>query len=127
MKKLSTVFLALAVVGVVATPGFAATETITGTVVDQNCYMKDKPNNVSVDHKMPADVKACAVACAKKGEPLALLTKDGKVYTIAGGLAANNNAKLVSHVGHTVSVTGDVVAKGASSTISSSELKMVSK
>ena len=42
-----------------------------------------------------------------------------KGVTIAGGLAANNNAKLVSHLGHTVSITGDVVAKGDRSTISS--------
>ena len=126
MKKLLTGLIAVAV-GLVAAPAFSAMETVTGTVVDQNCYTKDKANNLGVDHKMPADVTACAVACAKKGQPLALVTKDGKMHTIAGGLAANNNAKLVPHVGHTVSITGDVVAKGNSSTITSSELKMVSK
>ena len=38
----------------------------------------------------------CAAMCAKKGAPLALLTSDGKVYTIAGGLAADKNAKLIA-------------------------------
>ena len=127
MKNLLTGLIAVAVVGLIAAPAFSAIETVTGTVVDQNCYMKDKVNNLRVDHKMPADVTACAVACAKKGQPLGLVTKDGKVYTIAGGLAASNNAKLIPHLGHTVSISGDVVAKGDSSTITSSELKMVSK
>ena len=44
---------------------------------------------------MPADMAGCAVMCAKKGMPLALLTTDGKAYTIKGGLAADNNAKFV--------------------------------
>ena len=126
MKKLFAGIVAVAFVGLVAAPAFAAVETVTGTLVDQNCYMKDKANNLGVDHKMPADVKGCAIGCAKKGQPLALVTKDGKVYTIAGGLAADNNAKLVAHLGHTIAVTGDVVAKGDANTITSSELKMVS-
>jgi hypothetical protein len=127
MKKLFAGLVALLFVGLVAAPALAAVETVTGTLVDQNCYMKDKVNNLGVDHKMPADVKGCAIGCAKKGQPLAVLTKDGKVYTIAGGLAADNNAKLVAHMGHTIAVTGDVVTKGDTNTITSDELKMVSK
>jgi hypothetical protein len=73
-------------------PAFAKTESVTGKVIDMTCYMKDKANNAGMDHKMPADTKDCAAACAKKGQPLALLTSDGKVYEIAGGLAENNNA-----------------------------------
>jgi hypothetical protein len=126
MKMLFAGIVALAIVGLVAAPAFAAVETVTGTLVDQNCYTKDK-TNTGVDHKMPADVKGCAIGCAKKGQPLAVVTKEGKVYTIAGGLAAENNAKLVPHLGHTVAVTGDVVSKGESNTITSSEVKMVSK
>ncbi len=76
---------------------------------------------------MPKDVAGCATACAKKGLPLALLTTDGKVYTIAGDLAANNNAKLVPHVTHTVAITGDVVTKDGKMTITSDALKMVSR
>jgi hypothetical protein len=105
----------------------AATETVTGKVIDQSCYMMDKVNNSGVDHKMPADTKDCAIACAKKGRPMALLTSDGKVYTITGGLAADNNAKLVPHIAHTVSITGDVTTKDGAMTIAAADLKMVSR
>ena len=121
MRKL----LASLVLGVLAVaPVVAATETVTGTLIDQSCYMKDKASNAGDDHKMPADVKGCATACAKKGRPMALLTADGKVYTVAGALAADNNAKLVGHIGHKVSVTGEVTMKDGASTITGADLKM---
>ena len=122
-------FAALTIVSLVlvSVPAFAKTETVKGQIVDQACYTKDKVNNKGVDHKMPADTKDCAVACAKKGQPLALLTTDGKLYTIAGGLAANNNAKLVPHVGHTVEITGDTMDMKDSMMITAADLKMISK
>ena len=43
---------------------------------------------------------------------------------IAGGLAANNNADLVPHLGHVVAVTGDVTSKGDTMTITASTLTM---
>ena len=69
----------------------------------------------------------CAIACAKKGAPLALLTADGKLYQITGGLAADNNAKLVPHVSHTVEVTGEVTEKDGKKMIASDALKMLSR
>lgn len=108
-------------------PVLAKTETVTGKIVDVGCYMKDKANNTTDDHKMPADTKACATACAKTGRPMALLTSDGKVYEIAGGLAENKNAKLIPHVAHTVSITGDTMDNAGKMMIHASELKMVSK
>jgi hypothetical protein len=108
-------------------PAFAATETVKGQVVDMGCYNKDK-SNTGVDHKMPKDTKDCAIACAKDGQPLALLTSDGKVYQISGGLAANKNAKLIAHVSHTVEITGDVMDHGGGKMmISADSLKMISK
>jgi hypothetical protein len=124
MRKLLAGVAAAALVLALGAPALAATETITGKIVDQSCYMKDKANNAGVDHKMPADVAGCAAACAKKGRPLALLTTDGKVYTITGGLAADNNAKLVGHLSHTVAITGDVTTKDGQMSISSDALKM---
>ena len=120
----------VAVVGFVVLggiPAWAKTETVKGQLVDQACYTKDMPNNKGVDHKMPADTKDCAIACAKKGQPMALLTPDGKVYTIYGGLAANKNAKLVPHMGHMVEITGDTMDMGGSMMITAADLKMVSK
>jgi len=108
-------------------PAFAASETVKGQVVDMGCYKADK-SNTGVDHKMPkGDTKDCALGCAKAGQPLALLTSDGKVYQIAGGLAADKNAKLIAHVAHTVEITGDVMDHGGTMMISADSLKMISK
>lgn len=126
MRRVSIATSAL-LFALVVMPALATAETVRGTIVDQSCYLKDKANNAGVDHKMPADVKDCATACAKKGRPLALLTSDGKVYTIAGALAADNNAKLVGHVAHTVEITGDVTSKDGAMTITATDMKMVSK
>jgi hypothetical protein len=126
MRNTIAGFIATAFVLAVGVPLFAATETVKGQVVDQTCYMKDKANT-GKDHKMPQDVTDCAIACAKKGAPLALLTADGKLYQITGGLAADNNAKLVPHVSHTVEITGDVSEKDGKMMIASDALTMVSK
>jgi len=108
-------------------PAFAASETVKGQVVDMGCYKADK-SNTGVDHKMPkGDTKDCALGCAKAGQPLALLTSDGKVYQIAGGLAADKNAKLIAHVSHTVEITGDVMDHGGTMMITADSLKMISK
>jgi len=107
-------------------PAFAATQTISGRLVDETCYKQNKVNT-GVDHKMPEDTPGCAVTCAKMGLPVALLTDDGKVYTVTGDLAANNNAKLVPHMSHKVELTGDVTEKGGERTIAATNLKMISK
>ena len=124
------VFVSAVVVGLMAalaTPAFAKAETLRGQLVDQTCYLKDKINNKGVDHKMPEDTKQCAIACAKEGSPVALLTADGKLYTIAGGLAANKNAKLIPHLGHTVEIAGDTMDMKTSMMITASDLKMISQ
>ena len=126
MRKLIAGLSAAAFVLVLVAPAYAATETITGKLIDQSCYTKNK-ENTGADHKMPQDVAGCAAMCAKKGMPLALLTTDGKIYTVAGGLAADMNAKLVPHISHTIAITGDVVTKNGEMTITSDALKMISR
>jgi type 1 fimbria pilin len=127
MRKILAVVAAAAFVMALGAPAFAATETVKGQIVDQACYKMDK-TNTGVDHKMPkGDTKDCAIGCAKAGRPLALLTADGKVYEIAGGLAADKNAKLIPHVAHTVEITGDVMDHGGSMMITADSLKMISK
>ena len=127
MSKLFTGFAVAAFVVVLGAPAFAATETVKGKIVDQACYTKDMKANAGKDHKMPQDVTDCATACAKKGAPLALLTEDGKLYQITGGLAADMNAKLISHISHTVEVTGDVTEKDGKKMIASADLTMISR
>jgi hypothetical protein len=124
-------FVGLMVVGflvALSAPAFAKTETVKGRIVDESCYTMDKANNSGKDHKMPkGDTPDCAVACAKNGRPMAILTEDGKVYVLAGGLAADKNAKIVPHVSHVVEVTGDVTEADGKMTITSDALKMISR
>jgi hypothetical protein len=127
MRKVFARVAAVAFAVALGAPAFAATETVTGQIIDEDCYTKDKANNKGRDHKMPADTANCAVGCAKTGAPMALLTADGKVYTIKGELSANKNAKLVPHVAHTVEITGDVSTASGKMSIAAADLKMVSR
>src|SRR5262249_14261538 len=127
MRKMIAAMSAAAFVLALGAPAFAKTETVQGQVVDLGCYKMDKAN-AAVDHKMPkGDTKACAIGCAKPGKPMAILTKDGKVYELAGGLAADKNARIVPHVGHTIEVTGEVMDHDGSTMIMADSLKMLSK
>src|SRR5262245_62874570 len=108
MRRMFAFVAAAAFVAGLSAPAFAKTETVKGQIVDMGCYKMDKANTGN-DHKMPkGDTPDCEVGCAKAGRPMAILTADGKVYQLSGGLAADKNVKIVPHVGHTVEVTGDV-------------------
>jgi hypothetical protein len=127
MRHMLTGLSVAALVVAFGAPVFGASATVKGQIVDQSCYNMDK-SNTGVDHKMPkGDTKDCAVACAKAGRPMALLTAEGKVYEIAGGLAADKNAKIIAHVSHTVEITGDVMDHDGKLMISADSLKMISK
>jgi hypothetical protein len=102
---------------VYAVPAFAETKTVKGEIVDQACYTKDKANKGEAH-------KDCTEKCMKKGSPVALVTATGEVYTITGEYAANMNAKLVPHAGHTVEATGDVSEKDGKMIIAVTSLKM---
>lgn len=117
--------LAAAVFIVVSSaPAWAKTMTVKGQVVDEGCSLREMGQKGG-DHEKASEMDQCAIDCAKRGEPVALLTADGKVYRITGGLAANNNAKLVPHMNHTVEITGDVSEKDGKVQIAANELKMV--
>src|SRR5262245_65876961 len=127
MKTLIAMFATTAVVVALAAPTFAKTETVKGQIIDGACYKMDK-TNAGLDHKMPkGDTKDCALICAKAGHAMSILTADGKVYELTGGLAADNNAKIITHVSHTVEVTGDVTEKDSNILITADDSKMVSK
>ena len=122
-KYLAVLIGAAAVAGALAgtTPRLAAaTETITGEVISLSCYMNDKT-------KIGRKGYTCALATVKwEGNPAGLLTADGKVYQIAGGLTANNNEKLWPILGHTVTITGETSRKEGMPTITADEAKDVS-
>ena len=92
-----------------------------------SCYNKDK-SNTGVDHKMPEGRHEGLRHRLRQGRPAAgLADADGKVYQISGGLAAEKNAKLIAHISHTVSITGDVMDHGGGKMmISADSLKMIS-
>jgi len=128
MRKMFAGLMVVAFIAALSAPAFAKTETVKGRIVDVSCYTMDKANNAGKDHKMPkGDTPDCAEACAKNGRPMGLLTDDGKVYVLAGGLAAEKNAKIVPHIAHVVEVTGDVTEADGKMTITSDALKMISR
>src|SRR4026207_555695 len=112
MRRMFAALTVAAFVAALGAPAFAKEATVKGQIVDVSCYNMDKANNAGVDHKMPkgdtrdrannpgvdhkmpkGDTKDCAIGCAKAGRPMALLTSDGKVYVLTGGLAAEKNAQ----------------------------------
>ncbi len=110
--------LTAAAVFIATTPAFARPATVSGKLVDEGCGLKE----ASAKSAMPAD---CQTECAKRGEPVALVTSDGKVYRVGGGLAANKNAKLVAHMGKTVQITGEVTEAGGKRVIASDRVTLV--
>ena len=80
---------------------------VTGEVIDLNCYMS---------HEAHGDGhKACGVKCAKAGNPLGLLTTDGKVYLLLAGdqhEPASSANKLIDKMAETATVTGKVIKRG---------------
>jgi hypothetical protein len=97
------------------------TETVTGKVVDLKCYARNSANT-GMDHDQGRE---CAMACVKwEGDPVGLIGTDGRVFQLAGGLVADNNAKVVPHLAHTVTITGDVYEKDGTLMIASNDLKM---
>jgi len=123
MRQFVAPLTVAAFIALFGTTSWAKTMTVKGQVVDEGCSLREMGQKGG-DQKA-AEMDQCAIDCAKRGEPVALLTADGKVYRISGGLAANNNAKLIAHMGHTVEITGDVTEKDGKVLIAADALKMV--
>lgn len=119
MRSHVTVLLSGSLVISAVMPLRAATETLTGEIISLSCYMNDRT-------KTGAKGYVCALATVKwEGNPAGLLTADGKVYQIEGGLTANNNEKLWPLLSHTVTITGNVSEREGTSTIAADEAKDV--
>lgn len=127
MKKIA---LAVAVVLL----GFGASAyaaEVSGILVDLACYTKDKANTTNAHAGMS---QTCAQDCATKGRQVAIVTPKGEVYEVMamGAIAGENNAKLVPHMSHTVTLTGEIAAPAADSktknqVLHATALKMISK
>jgi hypothetical protein len=109
-----------------APPVAAKSETVTGRVVDLTCLNLDTKANAGKDH-VPQG-RECAWACIKWwGQPVGILTADGRIYQLAGGLVANNNEKIAEYVAQTVRVTGDVAERDGILMLTADGLTVVQK
>jgi len=122
MRKALAAIAALSFVAALGAPLVAAT-TVKGQLVEEGCGLAPVAGSKDAMKALPAD--QCAIDCAKRGEPVALVTADGKVYRIGGGLAADKNAKLIAHMGHTVEITGEVSEKDGKVVLAADALSMV--
>ena len=120
MKIIRVLFVApaLLVLGVWLAFGQPKGETVTvkGEVVDLWCYLEGG------DHG--ADHKKCAVACAKAGNPIGLVTEKEEVYVMMG-LKDHQPGKdvLIDKMAETVTVEGTLVKKGGVQVIYVSSVK----
>jgi hypothetical protein len=125
MRKALVGLATAAFVAILVPPASAKMQTITGLLVDLACYQADQ-SNIKQRHAMKnGPVENCATSCAKKGQPVAIVTSDGGVYVVIGQYTANKNQSLLSHMAHTVQMTGDVSINKDGATISAISLKDV--
>jgi hypothetical protein len=125
--KRSLIYLAVALMVASASLAVVAASpdhhevTIKGEVVDQPCY-EGKNGARGESHK------SCAIACAKRGNQMAIL-EDGTnaVYSVTGDYAANKNEKLVAYVAETVEVKGTVTEKDGKKWLNISSIKKADK
>jgi hypothetical protein len=116
MRNIISVFAAATFAVSLSAPAFAADMTIKGQVVDVACSLEKK------DGKGEDDA-ACALSCAKSGQPVGVMTADA-IYTITGDYAANKNAKLLDFVAKKVIVTGEVTEKDGQKVINVKSIKL---
>jgi hypothetical protein len=114
MRKIFALVASAAFVGALAMPLSAADMTVKGEVVDVACAAKGRKGEAHA---------ACAMKCAKAGQPAGIMTADA-VYVVTGDYAANNNAKLVDFVAKNVVVTGDVTEKDGQKMIVIKSIKL---
>ena len=95
----------------------AADMTVKGEVVDVACSTAKKDAGRGAAHAN------CAMVCAKKGQPVGILTADA-VYTVVGDYAANNNAKLLDFVARNVIAVGEVSEKDGVKSINIKSIKL---
>lgn len=101
MKRTTILTLALVLVA-----GFSAAlaggegegETIEGKLVSAKCYLR--AGLTDNDH---AGMKGCGTACVQAGNPVGLLTADGKYYTLVVPAP-----QIAEHVGQMLRASGSI-------------------
>ena len=119
MRNVISMVAGAAFVAALTMPVFAADMTVKGEVVDIACATSKKEAGKGDAHA------ACAMTCAKSGQPVGLLTADA-IYTVTGDYAANKNAKLLDFVAKKVIMTGEVTEKDGVKSINVKSIKLAS-
>ncbi len=78
--------------------GEGEAQIIEGELVSAKCYLRE--GLTGNDHM---GMKGCGTACAKSGNPVGLLTADGKYYTLVVPAP-----EIADHVGQTLRASGTV-------------------
>jgi len=107
-KPLAALFLAVVLVSAGALLAQQKTVTVEGYVLDSACaFTKNLEKPISRD---------CALACAKEGSQLVILTKDGTIYWPIDSAtpAKGQNARLLEFAGNRVTATGTLYNRGGS-------------
>ena len=117
MRNVISLAAGAALVAALVSPAFAADMTVKGEVVDVACSVAKKDAGKGAAHA------SCAMVCAKKGQPVGILTADA-IYTVTGDYASNSNAKLLDFVAKNVIVTGEVSEKDGQKMINVKSIKL---
>jgi hypothetical protein len=103
MRNVLLLSFALVVVALAA-PLRAEVTIVKGEIVDLACSLSKGDGGKSDRHA------ACAMTCARNGDPMAVLTDDA-VYLIEGSYAAEKNAKLLDFVAKKVEAKGTITER----------------
>src|ERR1700757_1021613 len=110
------------VVGVLAwSADTSKSATVKGYVLDSACaFTKGLKKPISAE---------CAIACAKAGSPLVILTNSGAIYwPIADTTpSSSQNDKLLAYAGKQVTVSGKVFQRGGSTAIVITKVEAVAE
>jgi hypothetical protein len=117
MRKILAIVAGAALVASLSASISAADITVKGEVVDIACSMSKGDGGKGDGHA------ACAMSCAKRGQPVGVLTADA-IYEVTGDWAADKNAKLLDFVAKQVEVTGEVSEKDGKKMLNVKTIKL---
>jgi hypothetical protein len=121
MRKVFTVVAGAAFVAALSVAAPAAEPvTVTGEVVEVACANGKGEGGRGEAHAN------CAMACAKRGNQMGILTEEA-IYLIEGDYSANNNAKLLDFIAKTVEARGELSEKDGQKVLNVSSMSLASR
>ena len=120
-RMLKLALPALVLIAILANGDAGKSMTLRGYVLDSACaFTKGLKKPISAE---------CAIACAKAGSPLVILTTSGTIYwPIADTTpSSSQNDKLLAYAGKQVTVTGKVFQRGGSTAIVISKVEPIAE